>query len=432
MAVVKIWKIETRLDRTIDYAEDKKKTENTDYKDMKGNQLQQVIDYAMNEYKTEKQYYTTGINCSTGSAYEEMMITKKQFNKTNGILGFHAYQSFKGHEVSPEIAHEVGLKLAEEMWGDRFEVVVTTHLNSNNIHNHFVINSVSFVDGKKYYDNRYTYAELRNTSDNLCREYGISVLEEKACTRSKINYGNYCKSSEKRSTYCNKVKQDVDRAIEQAYSYNDFENLLKAMDYKLTYRAGNLSVCKKPYKRNIRISRVFGNDYIREKIEKRIKETVLIDNLQYKKSNKPHRKVKGMKALYLYYCYLLKIFPNKKVAKKIPASIRADVYKLDEISRESELLSENNINTYEEFLKYKTNITNDLEKKKEIRSRLWNKIRSTNNRSQKSKMKSEIDEIAKDIILLTKEERLCFDIENRVNKIENNIKEFERGKERSK
>lgn len=72
------------------------------------------------------------------------------------------------------------------------------------------------------------------------------------------------------------------------------------------------------------------------------------------------------------------------------------------------------------------------QKKKEIRSRLWNKIRSTNNRSQKSKMKSEIDEIAKDIILLTKEERLCFDIENRVNKIENNIKEFERGKERSK
>lgn len=148
MAVVKIWKIETRLDRTIDYAEDKKKTENTDYKDMKGNQLQQVIDYAMNEYKTEKQYYTTGINCSTESAYEEMMITKKQFNKTNGILGFHAYQSFKGQEVSPEIAHEIGLKLAEEMWGDRFEVVVTTHLNSNNIHNHFVINSVSFVDGK--------------------------------------------------------------------------------------------------------------------------------------------------------------------------------------------------------------------------------------------------------------------------------------------
>lgn len=101
MAVVKIWKIGTRLDRTINYAEDKRKTENIDYKNSHYNQLQQTLGYAMNELKTEKQYYTTGINCSTESAYEEMMITKKQFHKTDGILGFHAYQSFKGYEVSP-------------------------------------------------------------------------------------------------------------------------------------------------------------------------------------------------------------------------------------------------------------------------------------------------------------------------------------------
>ena len=89
-----------------------------------------------------------------GSTLEDMINTKKRFNKTDGILAYHAYQSFKENEVTPELAHEIGIKLAEEMWGDKFEVVVSTHLNTNHIHNHFVINSVSFIDGKKYYDSK--------------------------------------------------------------------------------------------------------------------------------------------------------------------------------------------------------------------------------------------------------------------------------------
>lgn len=441
MAVVKIWKIGTRLDRTINYAEDKNKTENVDYKDTLYAQLNQTLGYAMNELKTEKQYYVTGINCSTESAYEEMIITKRQFNNTKGILGFHAYQSFKGYEVSPEVAHEIGIKLAEEMWGDRFEVIVTTHLNSNNIHNHFVLNSVSFVDGKKYYDNRYTYAELRNISDNLCREYGISVLEEKVCRNSKINYGNYYRSAEARSTYYSTAKQDIDRAIDQAYSYNDFENLLKAMDYKLIYRSRILSICKEPYKRNIRISRCFGDNYTKERIEERIKKT---DSLcvpffeAYRKQNTNYikaiekKKTKGIKALYLYYCYLLKIFPDKKVAKKTPPSIRIDVYRLDEISNEAELLSNNNINTYEDFLRYKTSIVKELNAKKAMRSDLWNRHRTEHNRSQKKFIKDEINILSEDIIMLTKREQLCIDIENRVPIIENNINEYLKRKEKIK
>ncbi|WP_178095770.1 relaxase/mobilization nuclease domain-containing protein, partial [Pseudomonas sp. Kh7] len=87
----------------------------------------------------------SALNCSVETAEEEMVLTKKRFNKTGGILGFHAFQSFKEGEVSPEIAHEIGVKLAEEMWGDRFEVVISTHLNTKHYHNHFVINSVSFL-----------------------------------------------------------------------------------------------------------------------------------------------------------------------------------------------------------------------------------------------------------------------------------------------
>ena len=100
-----------------------------------------------------------------------MRNAKDFWHKTDGILSFHAEQSFKENEVTPEIAHEIGVRLAEEMWGDRFQVVVSTHLNTKHLHNHFVINSVSFKDGYKYYSNFENTALLRKASDERCAEY---------------------------------------------------------------------------------------------------------------------------------------------------------------------------------------------------------------------------------------------------------------------
>ena len=138
-------------------------------------------EYAKADFKTEEQLFVSGINCEKETAYQEMIETKKKFGKEKGVLAFHAFQSFKEGEVTPEQAHEIGVKLAEELWGDEFEVLVSTHLNTDNLHNHFVLNSVSFVNGRKYRDTRRTYALMRKTSDDLCREYNLSVLEEKPC-----------------------------------------------------------------------------------------------------------------------------------------------------------------------------------------------------------------------------------------------------------
>ena len=161
MATTKIWKIENRIDHVLEYASNKDKTAKNI------SDLNQAINYATNENKTEEQYYVSGINCVPQIAYNEMIIVKKQFNKLDGILGYHAYQSFKGNETTPKVAHEIGVKLAEEIWGDRFQVLVTTHINTKNVHNHFVINSVSFIDGKKYYNKKDTYSLIRKTSDDI-------------------------------------------------------------------------------------------------------------------------------------------------------------------------------------------------------------------------------------------------------------------------
>ena len=140
MATTKIWDIQSRLDNVIDYVVNEKKTNADSYYN-----LHRVVEYAKASYKTEEQLYVTAINCSEDNVVQEMMETKKIFDKEDKILGYHAFQSFCEGEVTPEVAHKIGIKLAEELWGDRFQVVVTTHLNTNHIHNHFVLNSVSFV-----------------------------------------------------------------------------------------------------------------------------------------------------------------------------------------------------------------------------------------------------------------------------------------------
>ena len=230
IATTGIWKIEKRLDNVIDYTTNIEKTINSDYGKDSYYDLHNVIDYVEADYKTEKQFYVSGVNCNPKTALEEMTITKEQYGKTGGILGFHAFQSFAEGEVTPEQCHTIGVRLAEEMWGDRFEVVVSTHLNTNHYHNHFVINSVSFKDGKRYYDKRETYAELRRLSDSLCEEYGLSVIQEKPCRNSKINYANYQKNTNNKVNYYSIAKENLDK--EKINSYNlewleHFKNIKK-------------------------------------------------------------------------------------------------------------------------------------------------------------------------------------------------------------
>ena len=257
MATTSLWKVENRLDKVIRYTTNAEKTENKNwYKD-----LHNAIEYTKADFKTEKQLYVTGVNCSEDNALQDMIFTKKRFGKTKGVLAYHGFQSFAEGEVTAKQAHEIGVKLAEELWGDKYEVIVSTHLNTKHYHNHYVLNSVSFVDGRKYRNTRENYALMRKISDDLCREYNLSVIEEKPCGKHKIDYTKYYTSYIQKSDYYTNAKDDIDYAISQAYSYKNFENILEQMGYTITIRANKISVCRPPYKRNIRIERNFGEEY---------------------------------------------------------------------------------------------------------------------------------------------------------------------------
>ncbi len=429
MATTKIWKIGDRMDHVIEYAANKDKTSKVIP------DLYQAIDYATNENKTEKQYYVTGVNCVPQIAYQEMIRVKKQFQKLDRNLGYHAYQSFKGNEATPEIAHEIGVKLAEEIWGDRFQVLVTTHVNTNNVHNHFVINSVSFVDGKKYYNKNDTYALIRRVSDDICREYGLSTIEEKE------HYKNFNKKYERNDFYTNAVREDIDFAIGQAYSYKDFERILEKMGYILTYRNEVLSLRKEPYKRNIRIERTFGEEYSFDMIKTRILNTTatripfpeahsLIGRYKSKSTIRTKKKTKGLRALYWYYCYLLKIYPKNKSTPKLSKAMQEDVKKMDAISNEIRFLGRTGIQTLDEFTKYKDNSVIELNKLKGTRENLWKKYNRTPDEDKREFISSEIQKLAIEIEKTGVDIKMCKNISKRSLKIKESITEINTHKEK--
>lgn len=149
MATTKIWKVDSHLRRVVDYAKNENKTINPDWEKSSYQAMEDVMNYAADDLKTEQKFYVSGINCVPERAREMMMQTKEQYQKTGGILAWHGYQSFAEGEVDASTAHEIGIKLAEELWPD-FEVIVATHLNTKCFHNHFVVNSVSFLTGNKF------------------------------------------------------------------------------------------------------------------------------------------------------------------------------------------------------------------------------------------------------------------------------------------
>ena len=437
MATTKIWKVQKRLDHVINYATNEEKTKNNyiEYGMDEFDSIRQVMTYATNPDKTEKQFYTTGINCEVKDAVKQMQFVKTIYGKENGILAFHAYQSFNEGEVTPEIAHEIGVKLAEEMWGDRFQVVVSTHLNTDNIHNHFVINSVSFKDGYKYYSNLSNTALLRKTSDEICEEYGLNVLEEKTC-KSGINFENFYKKSMRDSDYYKFAKEDIDYAIEHSWTYQEFIKKLKDMGYEVYFRANKISIRRYPYKRNIRIERAFGEEYSIENIKNKIcsryptreeviKPKTYDKRLFYKGSTKKLRKPKGIIALYYYYCYLLKVYPKKNLNYKLTPEMRAEVKKMDKYSEQIRFICKYKLETINDIDNLKEQKQEELQKNLNTRNRLYYKRQKLDNECEKDAVSKDIISVASAIEKARKEIKLCDEVGDNARKMKEQIKKLD-------
>lgn len=273
MATTSIWPISGDLSNVIKYVSNEDKTVQVspvDYSQGELQSLKDVMDYAVNPDKTESQNFVTGINCEPSIARQQMLITKKCFDKLTGRTAYHGYQSFALGEATPEIAHEIGVKLAQRLWGDDYQVIVATHLDKAHIHNHFVINSVSYVDGKKFHSSCQSYfGDMRTQSDNLCKENGLSVIDNPSSISSTKDYKEWLDDNDDKTTWRGLVREDVDEVLTNATVWSQFLTGLKEKGYEVKTNVKHIAVRPPGKERYVRL-RSLGEEYSEEALRERI------------------------------------------------------------------------------------------------------------------------------------------------------------------
>ena len=346
MAYDKIITIRSRLDHCLDYALNEEKTA-----------LSQAIDYGMNPSKTHN--LVTGINCVPESAHQEMQATKRRWDKRGGVLGYHIIHSYAPGEVTSEQAHAAGVDFARRLLGDRYEAVVSTHTDREHLHCHIVFNSVSFVDGKKYRSDFQSYfGTLRETSNTVSREHGLSVIEPEGQGR---HYAEWEAERSGRGTVRGVVRQDIDVAIRESFTFDGFLAVLRRQGYTVKYGANikHTTVTPPGGRRAFRLDSL-GDGYTEADIRAQL-AAVRNGDIPPPPTPQPIapkrytvkrpvsrqsqlRKLHGFRALYVYYLYLLGV-PHLRRRKPPSFAVRADVAKLRQYQRQFSLLQKYRIDS---------------------------------------------------------------------------------------
>ena len=428
MATTSIWKISNNLKQSINYIINPEKTVNEDYCKVDYDYLEGKKDY---NFKQEKVSYVSYLNCEEYDPYGDMKFTKDFYDNNGGVLAYHGYQSFKEGEVTADVAHEIGVKFVEEMFKD-YEVVVATHQNTNHIHNHFIINSVSFKNGKKYNNNRTNLAKLRHISDSLCAEYGLSVLDEDIGYKSTYNHKVLD------NDYYKLLKEDLDSVISYSATLKQVKQRMRDLGY-ISYSRNGLITIYRDGCDKVRIEKAFGSEYSIDRINERLylSKQIVFKSMSQKsifeeylqKTNKHH---KGIYGLYLYYCYLLKVFPQKHPKQYLPYSIRQDVKRMEQISEETRFMVTNKIETKEDLELFAKNNYEELSILKSKRENLWKKYHRAKTKEKQSEILAEINDIQPKIKELRKYDNYCKDIRKRSESIQDNINNFDKDIQKEK
>ncbi len=409
MAVTAIWKVKGNLGRVVDYAANPDKTT---YSQDELQGLRDVMNYATQDYKTEEQRFVSGVNCIPEIARDQMLMVKRQFGKEGGIAAFHGYQSFAPGEVTPEQAHEIGVELAKKLWGDRFQVIVATHLDKAHLHNHFVLNSVSFVDGKKYNDCKATYALMRQTSDQLCREHGLSVIDAPEEGRT-MSYDAWEAEKQGKPTWYSQIRHDVDSCITRSFLFEHFVSNLKKQGYEV--KLGKyIAVCPPGKERFVRL-KTLGDNYTEEAIRRRIwgqektplyKRPMAQPKRHYRLLGKP-KKITGFRALYFHYLYWLRKWRVPTASPRKRRYNMAEIIKFDRYVEQFKFLKKNKIDTTDQLAMLAEAAQNEIEILAAKRKALYR----LNQRNPNEETALQIESINRSIKLHRREVKLCAQIE---------------------
>ena len=335
----------------------------------------------MNRDKTEQVFFEDAIGCTIDQAYQDMVATKKRFHKTDKVQGFHLVQSFAEGEVSPELAHLIGVELAERLLRGQFEVVITTHLNTSHFHNHLVWNSVSMEDGHKYHSNEQSYyMEVRKISDELCRKYGLSVIQTNQ--KKGIHYVQWKAEKEGKPTWRTAIRSDIRETVKASYSWTQFVKEMETRGY------------------------VWRTD---------------------RQSSKQRKKRTGLQALYYSYLYQMGVFQKKP--KRIPYEVREDIRRLDQRIAQIEFLQKQDISTLEQLQEFRHPLEEKMAQLLLERGQLY---RSQPGCERIGKITEEMKQIRKDIRMSLRIEQYSVEMEQRMKRAKERMEQAEKNMQRKK
>lgn len=388
-----------RLDRAVAYAQNREKTVLKMPKS-----LEDAVDYALDREKTESHCFETGLGCTCNTAFEDMKANVVRWHKTGGVQGYHLVQSFKEGEVTPELAHQIGVELAGQLLGGRYQAIVTTHLNTDHIHNHIVWSAVALDDGRKYRSNaRIYYTEVRAKSDALCAKYGLSIIETPESERGKRQYSKWQAETEGLPTWRTAIRQDVDAAIAKSFTWRQFIRALESQGYEV--RLGRkYPTLRPPGKERFVRFKTLGKRYTPEAVQLRIlypsrhipaQNQPTVWHGRLRGSSRPKRKLTGLRALYYRYLYELGALPRKP--RRPSYAVRQDVRHLDKRIAQMKFLLDHEIDTMEQLEMHLTSAEEQIGQLLTQRKRLY---RTTPGSLQ-------IEQITTQLKALRREEKLC-------------------------
>ena len=319
--------------------------------------LDAAIRYILNGDKTDNQILTAYFNCDPGWAYRQMMDTKLDVGRTGGRLAYHIIQSFKPGEVTPELALEIAKEFVRENFPD-YEAVIGTHIDKGHIHNHILINSVNSRTGKKaHFSERDYYERIRARSDELCRKYGLSVIERDSGKAS--SYVEWLRKSRGQPTFRSMLEADLRDAIEDAANLGDFFMLMEHKGYEIKY-GNRLSFRLRGQERFMcpgRKNPLFTEDGIMAAIQGNM--DAVEAGLKSVAAPRPvftpyqkHPKLTGFLALYAHYLYILGKIEKRTYPRRMTPKMRADVMKFEKLREQFAFVREHSLTTREDMAAY--------------------------------------------------------------------------------
>jgi hypothetical protein len=354
IAYTKIIALKNRLDRAVKYALNEDKTN-----------LENAISYATNPAKNERRLFEGSSGCSKDHAFSQMIATKRQYNKIDGVQGYHIIQSFAPGEVTPEEAFQIAEEFVQHYLASDYEVIWSTHLDREHYHNHIVFNSVSYNSGKKYRSNYQSYYQgIRKTSDDICKRHNLSIIIP-GIGNTSLTYLEWLSLNKGKTAWTSIIRSDIDHAISKSFTYGDFLMQMEQLGYDIK-QGKHLAFC--PYGKE-RFSRGYklGNNYSEHAIIARIAGTTIdtmpkptsFNTYQYNRRYKKGQLPDFMRA-YWRWLYMMGLVKKYRAPPRMSRYLKEELLKFEQYKEQFRFLQTHHIETESNLQSYKTDCQNQL------------------------------------------------------------------------